>query len=231
MNNDLLIKLENVTVIKNNKYLLENISLNVRKNEIISIVGKNGAGKSTLCKVLGNIIKPSQGKIYRRNNLQVTYVPQVHKVNFSLPLKVIDFILLNNKTSLENINSLAEKLNIGSLLHNQLKTLSGGELQKVMLCRALLKQPHLLILDEPTSFSDFSSKNNIYKIIQNLQEKEKFSIIVVSHDPYLVIENTSWVLCLNNGRIGCQGNILDIKQNTDFTKIFGDNWKIYNHYD
>ncbi|MFL1780956.1 Zinc ABC transporter, ATP-binding protein ZnuC [Candidatus Hepatincolaceae symbiont of Richtersius coronifer] len=226
-----LLKLENIEVRKNNKYLLRDISLEIHLGEIITIIGENGSGKTTLCKVITNNLKINTGKIIKAPKLKISYIPQIGNYNILIPLRVLDFIFLNQikKKLTDDDLAIINSLNIEHLLITQLHKLSGGEKQRVILARALILNPDLLILDEPLSFVDFKSKNEIYNIINSLRIKNNLAIIMVSHDLNLVLKDTNWSLCLHKGTIGCQGNTKDLKNNADFNKLFGDSFKYYHH--
>ncbi len=226
-----IISLNNISYIKNSKAILQNITFEVRKNELITIVGKNGAGKTSLCKALLGIIKPSHGDIYIKKNLKISYIPQINNHNILVPITVKDFILLNSKRALEkNDYELINELNLQDRLNNFFNDLSGGEKQKVMLLRSLLLSPDVIILDEPASFIDYSSKYDMYSLINEYKTKNNCSIIMVSHDINIVLKDTDWVLCLREGKIGCSGTPGHVN-NSDIYKNISSNYKYYEHKD
>jgi zinc transport system ATP-binding protein len=231
MDKKTLISLNNVNYIKNSKPILQNISFEVRKNEVITIVGKNGAGKTSLCKMLLAIIKPSSGKVTHSKGIKISYTPQINNHNVLVPIKVKDFILLNSKNNLNDDDyNLINKLNLTPVLNEFFKNLSGGEKQKVMLLRSLLLNPDIVILDEPASFIDFSSKDDMYSLINDYQLKTKCSVIMVSHDLNIVLKDTNWVLCLRDGKIGCSGTPTHVHE-SDIFKSISSNYKFYEHKD
>ncbi|MCL2567549.1 MAG: metal ABC transporter ATP-binding protein [Alphaproteobacteria bacterium] len=231
MSHSPLIQLKGVSYIKNSKPLLTDISFEVRKNEIITIVGKNGAGKTTLCKTLIGIIKPTAGKIIKQAGLKISYIPQISNHNVLVPICVKDFIILNNKKKLENDDfQLIQQLNLEDSLNKLFKDLSGGEKQKVMLLRALLLCPDIIVLDEPTSNIDFSAKDDMYSLINEYRGAKNFSVIMVSHDLHMVLKNTGWVLCLKDGKICCSG-IPSVVNESEILKNISLNYKYYNHKD
>lgn len=226
-----LISLNNINYVKNSKAILQNISFEVRKNEVITIVGKNGAGKTSLCKLILGIIKPSDGKITSIKGLKISYIPQINNHNVLVPIKVKDFILLHSKKTLSNDDySLINKLHLTNSLDKFFKDLSGGEKQKVMLLRSLLLKPDIVILDEPAAFIDYSSKDDMYSLINEYQSKTKCSVIMVSHDLNIVLKNTNWVLCLRDGKIGCSGTPTHVNE-SDIFKSISSNYKFYEHKD
>jgi zinc transport system ATP-binding protein len=226
MPENIILKVNNLSVVKEKKVILHNISFELKKGQLLSIVGKNGAGKSTLCKVITNNLQKTKGEVIKEKNLNITYVPQIHDFNSFVPIQVKDFICLGLKDfDGEKYLYLLDCLGLKSLEQSSFHALSGGEKQKVILLRALLKTPDLLVLDEPVSFVDFASRGGVYDIIEQLRKKENFSVVMVSHDVNLVLKNTDWVLCLNEGKIGCQGNNISVAQSS----IFNENLGVYQH--
>ncbi len=130
----------------------------------------------------------------------------------------------------ENID-LIKLFKLDNLLNTNFKNLSGGEKQKTIILRAILKKPELLIKDEAETFIDFQSKNYIYSLINDIRKSLKMSVLMVSHDINLVLKDTNWVLCINNGEIGCQGHALTMENTIEFNKIFDNNWSYYQHND
>lgn len=225
-----MISLNNIFVKRFGKKILQNISFNINEGSIISLIGQNGAGKSTLCKLLIGAIKPSSGEIIRNTQLKISYVPQIFERNIMIPLKVKDFLLLGNnnndtKKTKKHLENLIENLNIENILSSTLNNLSGGEMQKVLLLRALIRKPNLLILDESFTFLDISSLIKLHQIIFEEQQKLNFTIILISHDIDFVLKNTKYVICLKNGKIHCNGTCENIKENPYIKDIIG----IYNH--
>jgi len=224
-----LLELKNIFYSVANKQILNNISFSLQKNSFVTIAGNNGAGKSTLCKIIANVLKPNSGKIIKANNCQLSYIPQVHNYNILVPITTLSFLKLNNKKTFTSFeNEIIEDLKIDALLNSQLKDLSGGEKQRVLLARALISNPDLLILDEPTAFIDFGSKSSIYNIIHKVRQVKKFAVLLISHDMNLVFNKTDWVIYLESGHICCEGKPHSISK-VDLDKIFGNNWNVYHH--
>ena len=230
MESNFLLSLNNASVVSRKKYLLKELNFHIKRNEFVTIVGKNGSGKSTLCKVLTGNLKISTGTMKVQDNIKISYVPQHNNHNNIIPIKVLDFLLLNNvKKKLNELDyKLIEKLKATSLLQQQFSELSGGQKQRIILTRALILKPDLLILDEPVSFIDFASKDGIYALIQEIRTEQNFSVIMVSHDLNIVLNNTDRVVCIKNGQIGCEG-----KPNDDplLEFLINNNWTTYKHHD
>ncbi len=227
-----IIELQNISYTIGRKHILRDISFRVKKNEIITIVGKNGAGKSTLCKIIIGALAYTQGNLYIKPNLKISYIPQINQINTLVPIRVLDFILTKNKKILSTQDLLlAERLKLTTIFFEQLKELSGGEKQKVMLFRALISNPNLLILDEPISFIDFSAKNDLYSLINEYKNLYNFSVLLVSHDLNIVLKNTDWVVCINDGKIGCSGQPHHINTEESFSSVLGEDYLYYKHKD
>jgi len=228
----MIISLENVTVEHNNHEILNDVSLDISKNEFLTIVGPNGAGKTTLLKIMLGLIKPSSGKVIRNNKIKVGYTPQQINHNHFLPIDVENFIKLNKKIEKDAFEEIVSETNINTILNNQLFELSGGEIQRVLLARSLIDSPDLLILDEPTQNLDFNGQLSMYKVIENIHKRYNCSVVIVSHDLHLVMSNTRKVICLYH-HICCSGKPDIITKDPKFIEIFGEetaaNLAVYNH--
>ena len=206
------------------KYILEDISFQVNSNQIITIIGPNGSGKTSLIKIIIGLINQTSGEVVKKNGLKIGYVPQKFVYNKNLPMSVARFVDYQNNSYLndQNISFIESLIDINKLFNKQVSSLSGGELQKVLLFRALLSFPDILILDEPTQGVDIQGQLNFYSILSKLRDKFNLSILIVSHDLHFVMKNTDIVICLNN-HICCIGKPEEISQNEHFNKIFGEN--------
>ncbi|QCI26013.1 zinc ABC transporter ATP-binding protein ZnuC [Buchnera aphidicola] len=230
---NLLIKLENVYVNLCNRNILTNISLSLYSNNIVTLIGPNGAGKSTLIQVILNLLSPSAGSIFRASNLKIGYVPQKFTFDNNFPISVNKFMNLSVRVNKTEILYTLNKLNIAHLKNMQMNTLSGGEMQKVFLARALLNHPQLLILDEPVQGMDINSQISFYKLINQLKKDLSYTILIVSHDLNFVMAQTDEVICLNK-HICCSGTPKAITKNLKFIALFGsipyNELALYSHY-
>ncbi|ANF17074.1 zinc ABC transporter ATPase [Buchnera aphidicola (Schlechtendalia chinensis)] len=212
------ISLKDISVIFNNKKILSKISLNLISNRILTLIGPNGAGKSTLVKIILKLLKPSKGTITYNQNLRIGYVPQKLNFNFTLPITVQRFMKLSkNQQSVKNV---LFRVSANHLKYTLLSRLSSGEMQKILLARALLNDPQLLVLDEPTQGMDILSQTTFYKLVTEIRNELKCSIVIVSHDLSLVMSNTDEVVCLNK-HICCSGSPKIISKDSRFIAIFG----------
>jgi len=215
-----LISAKNVSVLKHQKSILDNIDIQISKNDFITIIGPNGAGKTMLLKCLMGFYKPTSGRIERKEKLKIGYMPQSINVIGTMPMTVKDFITVRKEYDDISLNKVIIEVNIGEIVNKQLSVLSGGELQRVLLARSLLNNPDLLILDEPAQNLDISGQLNFYKLIQEIYSKRDISILMVSHDLHLVMVSTKKVLCLYK-HICCSGAPQQIAKDPEFLSMFG----------
>jgi zinc transport system ATP-binding protein len=217
-----LIKLEDVTYNDKQKAIVQDVSFELNSSEILTIIGPNGAGKTTLLKLILGLLKPLKGKIWRAEHLKIGYMPQKIEINPLLPLTVKGFLALSQSTAITR-NQLEETLRRlgGTHLKNEfLTTLSGGEWQRILLAHALLRQPNLLILDEPAQGVDVVGQIEFYQLLATLRKELECSIILVSHDLHLVMAATDKVICLN-GHICCSGHPQVVMNDPRYQQLFG----------
>ena len=225
-----LLELNDVSYRVDNNLLLSHVSFRLVPDEMMSIIGPNGAGKSTLVKLILGLHKPTGGNI--TNHAQVmSYVPQRFSVPTILPLQVKDLLAQarRNRLSRDEIDHIYDKLSITKLLTRQIHHLSGGETQRVLMARALLDKPELLILDEPMQGLDPDSENLLYQFIDEMPEFLRCAMLVVSHDLHWVMKGTRHVICLNK-HICCQGVPSQIAISPAFNRLFGHYQAPYIHH-
>lgn len=223
-----LITLSNIGVSFAERPTLRNIDLTIHEKEIVSLIGPNGAGKSTLVKVVLGIIKANQGSIERHAGLTVGYVPQRFNPSSSLPLRVIDLLKLDHPTT-DFLEQILLETGTTHLLQRATQQLSGGERQRVLLARALLKRPSLLVLDEPMQGLDIQSETDLYAYVRTLPERYGCAVLMVSHDLQWVMQGTQRVICLNH-HICCSGTPDSIQQHPEYKAIFGTERVFYQHH-
>lgn len=220
---DLLISAQNIAHQYDQKTVLQNISLQIQRNQIITLIGPNGAGKSTLVKVLLKLLKPSEGQVMHHRDLVIGFMPQKIHIDPTLPMTVRRFLQLGVKKGEHNttaIDRIAAELNIESHLNQAVQSLSGGEMQRVLLARALTRNPNLLVLDEPVQGIDLKSQSEIYHLIHEQQIKRQCAVLMISHDLHLVMKHTDQVICLNQ-HICCSGTVQSLKDDPTFKAQFG----------
>ena len=222
MNNNkkLLLKLENAGYTVNNKSLVKGVSFEVKQGEIVTLIGPNGSGKSTTAKIALGIHKKIDGKVKKFTN-KIGYVPQKISVDWTLPLRVIDFMILTENLTDDQINIALNLTGVEHLKNKNLSNLSGGEFQRVLISRAIAKQPNLLVLDEPVQGVDFKGEVALYELIKKISEKINCGILLISHDLHVVMSATDFVICLN-GHVCCSGKPHIVAQNEKYKELFGD---------
>lgn len=223
-----LIQLQQINVRIDDRDILKNVDFSIHEKEIITLIGPNGAGKSTLIKVILGIIKPNSGKMQSHKNLTLSYVPQKFNPSHSLPLRVKDLLELE-KCDAKIKTEIIRDTGIINLQDAKVQQLSGGERQRVLLARALLRQPDLLVLDEPMQGLDIQSEAELYDYVRNLPDRYGCSILIVSHDLQWVMQGTQRVICLNK-HICCSGLPDSIQQHPEYQAIFGTQRVFYHHH-
>ncbi|WKW44245.1 zinc ABC transporter ATP-binding protein ZnuC [Kosakonia cowanii] len=215
-----LITLENVSVAFGQRRVLSDISLNLRPGKILTLLGPNGAGKSTLVRVVLGLVPPDAGVIKRDKALRIGYVPQKLQLDATLPLTVGRFMRLRPGTRKEDLIPALKRVQAAHLIDAPMQKLSGGETQRVLLARALLNQPQLLVLDEPTQGVDVNGQVSLYNLIDELRKELDCAVLMVSHDLHLVMAKTDEVLCLNH-HICCSGTPEVVSMHPEFISMFG----------
>lgn len=212
-------------------YILEKINLDIMPSQIITLIGPNGAGKTTLLKIVLNLIKPDKGSILRSKNLKIGYMPQKLDINPLMPLTVKRFLSFpfSKKFQTSNLSPLIEELNIEKLLDYSFHTLSVGERQRVLLAYALLGNPNLLVLDEPSQGVDILGQSQLYNQIAKARDKLGCAILLVSHDLHIVMAQSDQVICLNH-HICCSGHPEKVQQDPAYKKLFPTLFAPYTHH-
>lgn len=213
-----LIRTDNLCFHAHDKIILDNISMHVASNEIVTIIGPNGAGKTSLLRLLIGLEKPTSGTVERKKNLRIGYMPQKLELNPYMPLTVSAFLRMGHQK--KALSGLLQELNINSILHSSMHDLSGGERQRVLLARAMVRNPDLLVLDEPAQGVDINGQNRLYQLIQTIQKQQHCAVLMVSHDLHLVMAQTDRVICLNQ-HICCHGHPDNISQDDAYLNLFG----------
>ena len=217
-----LIKLNNCGVKRNNKWLVRGVSLNVNKGQIVTLIGPNGSGKSTTAKMALGILKPDEGSNTISQNIKISYVPQKISIDWSLPLRVIDFMNITEKFAKNEIEEALSMTGIKKLIFRDVKNLSGGEFQRLLMARAIAKNPDFLVLDEPVQGVDYPGEIALYKIIQEIVKNLNCGILLISHNLHVVMSQTDHVICLN-GHVCCSEAPKSIVKEPEYIKLFGDN--------
>ena len=223
-----LISLDKISVRIDDRDILKQIDFTLHEQEIVTLIGPNGAGKSTLIKVLLGIVKASSGKIQCKKKLKFSYVPQKFNPSHSLPLRVQDLLALEKCDAIKKAEIICDT-GISKLQDAKVQQLSGGERQRVLLARALLRQPDVLVLDEPMQGLDIQSEAELYEYVRSLPAKYQCAVLMVSHDLQWVMQGTHRVVCLNK-HICCSGSPENVQQHPEYQAIFGNNRVLYQHH-
>jgi zinc transport system ATP-binding protein len=228
---NILIACEQVSWKRDGVAVLQDISFTLAPGEILTLIGPNGAGKTSLVSLVTGLAQPSSGRIWRRPKLRLGYMPQHLRFDSSLPLSVERFLRLATQDR-EAIERSCQRLGVTGLLSQQLQSLSGGELQRVLLTRAVLRRPQLLVLDEPTQGVDVLGQAELYKQIAELRDELGCGVLMVSHDLHLVMAKTDTVICLNR-HICCHGAPESVARHPEYLQLFGSQAEaiaVYTHH-
>ncbi|MBC6906188.1 zinc ABC transporter ATP-binding protein ZnuC [Saccharophagus sp. K07] len=226
-----LIACENVSWRRNGVDVLQGVSFHVAPREIVTLIGPNGAGKTSLVNLAIGLLEPTQGRVVRQERLRLGYMPQHLRFDNNLPVTVERFLRLASSDK-KVIHHYSERLGIAKLHNQQLQNLSGGELQRVLLTRAVLRKPELLVLDEPTQGVDVIGQAELYRHISELRDELGCGVLMVSHDLHLVMAKTDTVICLNR-HICCQGAPESVARHPEYLQMFGkqaEDIAIYTHH-
>lgn len=226
--NTALIQLNKINVTIDQRAILKQVDFSLAPQEIVSLIGPNGAGKSTLIKVLLGIVQPNSGEVIRQAKLKYAYVPQKFNPSHSLPLRVKDLLKLE-QCHPQHLEQVIAETGISKLMDAKVQQLSGGERQRVLLARALLRQPNILVLDEPMQGLDIQSEAELYDYVRSLPKRYGCAVLIVSHDLQWVMEGTHRVVCLNK-HICCSGHPATVQQHPEYQAIFGNNRVFYQHH-
>jgi zinc transport system ATP-binding protein len=215
-----LISARGLSMKRGAREVLSDVDLDVRRGEIVTLIGPNGAGKTTLVRLLLGIEQPDRGRIIKPTSTRIGYVPQRFEVDRAIPMTVGSFLALGSNATKKAIKEALEEAGALKTLDQQLSKLSGGETQRVLIARALLRQPNLLILDEPASGVDFTGEADLYDLIGRLRDTHNLGVLLVSHDLHVVMARSDRVICLN-GHVCCSGKPEDVSQHAAYVRIFG----------
>ena len=231
-NNIPLVRLDNAGVRKSSKWIIRGVSFEILKGQIVTLIGPNGSGKTSTAKMILNIFQTDEGKI-EKNTEKVAYVPQKINIDWTLPLRVVDFMKLTSNIRHDQIIEALTLTGVEKLINNEVRNLSGGEFQRVLIARAIAKKPELLVLDEPVQGVDFNGEIALYKLIKNISDKLNCGILLISHDIHFVMSATDHVVCLN-GHVCCSGTPKVVAKNPEYIKLFGEHTtstlSLYEHH-
>lgn len=218
--NNALVAAHDVTLKAGGRVILDHVNLAVRPGEIVTIIGPNGAGKSTLVKVLLGLTAATAGRVEMVPGLRIGYVPQRFPLAMNVPLSVRRLMTLTLSAPELEIGAALGETGVAHLIDARVTDLSGGELQRVLLARALLRRPQLLVLDEPVQAVDFHGEVKLYELISAIRKSHGCGILMVSHDLHMVMAESDHVICLN-AHVCCEGGPTVVQKDPEFAKLFG----------
>lgn len=228
-----ILKVENLAVRFDGQPVLQNLNFELGKNENLAVIGPNGSGKTVLLRALTKTV-PHEGKITWGENVRLGYVPQKIDADRHLPLNLKNLLeaktnILGIKKSTGNLRDLCEEVGLTDKnTETAIGHLSGGQFQRALIAFALLGEPNVLLLDEPTASIDIPGEEQIYELVHRLQDKHKMTVILVSHDLSFVYRYATKVLCLNKTGI-CFGAPEEVLNPKTLEKLYGGPQKYFHH--
>ena len=214
-NNSSLITLKNAGIFRSGRWLVRGVNLTVNSGEILTLIGPNGSGKSTTAKMAIGVSKPDEGTSYKLQGLKISYLPQRIYIDWTLPIKVKRFMNLTGKVRKKEADEALSLTGAIHLAKSDVRTLSGGEFQRVLLARAIACKPDLIVLDEPVQGVDFKGEIEIYELIRNIRDEMKCGVLL-----HVVMAATDRVICLN-GHVCCYGTPMNVANSKEYKALFG----------
>ena len=219
MATDPLIEVCGLDVAYGERTVLSGANVTVRSGEIVTLIGPNGAGKTSLVRAMLGLLKPSKGSVRQKTGLRIGYMPQRLSIDRALPITVKRFLELGAPK--RSGQQVLTEVGAGHVSDYPMQSISGGELQRVMLARALLREPDLLVLDEPVQGVDITGQAELYRLIQDIRRHRGVGVVMVSHDLHVVMAQTDHVVCLNQ-HVCCAGHPEAVSRHPEFVALFGD---------
>ncbi len=215
-----LVRLDGAGVQRGGRWLVRGVDMAVRPREIVTLIGPNGSGKSTTAKLVTGVLRADQGSVERRAGLTVGYVPQKLTIDWTLPLTVTRLMRLSARADDAAVTAALDETGIRHLAKAPVQALSGGEFQRALLARAILRRPDLLVLDEPVQGVDFAGEVALYDLIRQVRDRTGCAVLLISHDLHIVMGGTDTVICLN-GHVCCSGSPDTVAASPEYLRLFG----------
>jgi zinc transport system ATP-binding protein len=217
--NRILLQATDVSVLFKRGMVLNGVDLSVRRGEIVTIIGPNGAGKTTLLRVVLGLLAPTGGEVRVHPGTRIGYMPQRMTVDSFFPLTVRKFLSLVGRGVRSRIPKVLGEVGALRTIDSPMQGLSGGEMQRVLLARALLRNPDLLVLDEPAQGVDVQGQVELFQLITRLRDELGCAVLMVSHDLHLVMSSTDRVVCLNS-HVCCTGTPEVVSASPGYLELF-----------
>lgn len=215
-----LVELEGASVEFGGRLVLDGVDLTVEPGKIVTLIGPNGSGKTTLVRVALGLLKPTRGRVHRGSGVRIGYVPQTIHIDETMPLTVGRFLALSGRPSAAMITEALEAVHATHIVESPMYAISGGEMRRALLARALLRRPDLLVLDEPSAGVDVTGQAELYELIGSIRNRTGCGVLLVSHDLHLVMAATDEVLCINQ-HVCCRGAPEAVTQHPEYLALFG----------
>lgn len=217
---EVLVNVAGAGVRRDGRWLVEGVDVAIRQREIVTLIGPNGSGKSTTAKLVTGVLKPDAGTVSRKAGLKIGYVPQKLSIDWTMPLTVRRLMTLTGSFPKAEIDAALEATGVAHLGNAEVQHLSGGEFQRTLLARAMIRRPDLLVLDEPVQGVDFSGEVALYDLIGQIRDETGCGILLISHDLHVVMAATDTVICLN-GHVCCRGTPESVANSPEYLSLFG----------
>ena len=230
---EILVSLKGAGVFRGGRWLVRGVEFDISRGEIVTLIGPNGSGKSTTARTAIGVIEPDEGAVTRLPRLKIGYVPQKLAIDWTLPLTVKRMMTLTGAHGAAEIAEALEAVGAAHLSDAEVQTLSGGEFQRALLARAIVRKPDLLVLDEPVQGVDFAGEVALYDLIRQIRDRTGCGILLISHDLHVVMAGTDTVICLN-GHVCCRGTPDSVVASPEYQRLFGaraaETLAIYRHH-
>jgi zinc transport system ATP-binding protein len=217
---DWLARTRDLGVLRGGRWLVRNVDLVVRRGEIVTLVGPNGSGKSTCVKAILGLLRADEGTAATAPGLRIGYVPQQLMIDRTMPMTVRRLMTLTGHHTDAQVMQALEAVGIARYAASPVQQLSGGEFQRALLARAIIREPDLLVLDEPVQGVDFSGEIELYELIRDIRARLGCGILLISHDLHIVMAQTDIVVCLN-GHVCCSGTPRTVAESPEYARLFG----------
>jgi zinc transport system ATP-binding protein len=214
-----LVEARGITVSRGGNAILSGVDVAVGAGRIVTLIGPNGAGKTTVVRVMLGLMKPDRGSVRRRDGLTVGYMPQHVHIDSTLPLTVGRFLTLGGRRGHGEAEALDE-VGAAATMETPVQAVSGGEFRRILLARALFRDPDLLVLDEPSQGIDVTGQAELYRLITRIRDRRGCGVLMVSHDLHLVMADTDEVVCLNH-HVCCAGHPESVTNDPAYIALFG----------